>query len=273
MCVNFGQAITNGTKRVGPKLTSPAIWHLIALYSLLNSTYVESMSVCGDCPIRNHAICAALDDSELAILRRIGRVKIIPAGQTLMWEGDEATIVANVVEGVLKLSTSLGDGREQIVGVAYPADFIGRPFGERVPYTVTAITDVRLRAFQRAGFEEFAQEHPKLEHKMLQRTLGELDRAREWMLLLGRKTAQEKLATFLLYMPDRLSETVCEAPDVPVDEFVLPFGRQQMADLLGLTIETVSRQLGELIKAGLITLKNQREVTIVDRERLEELAG
>ena len=131
------------------------------------------MSACGDCPVRNHAICSALEDSELAILRRIGRVQDIPAGQTLMWEGDEASVVANVVEGVMKLSTSLGDGREQIVGVAYPADFIGRPFGERVPYTVTAITDVRVRSFQRAGFEKFAQEHPKLEHKTLERTLAD----------------------------------------------------------------------------------------------------
>lgn len=231
------------------------------------------MSACGDCPVRNHAICSALEDSELAILRRIGRVQDIHAGQTLMWEGDEASVVANVVEGVMKLSTSLGDGREQIVGVAYPADFIGRPFGERVPYTVTAITDVRVRSFQRAGFEKFAQEHPKLEHKMLERTLAELDRAREWMLLLGRKTAQEKLVTLLLNMPNRLSETQCGTPEAPLDHFELPFGRQQMADLLGLTIETVSRQLGELTKSGLIALKNQREVTIQDREKLADLAG
>ncbi|HEY9090125.1 Crp/Fnr family transcriptional regulator [Parasphingorhabdus sp.] len=197
----------------------------------------------------------------------------IPAGQTLMWEGDEATVVANVVQGVLKLSSSLGDGREQIVGVAYPADFIGRPYGERIPYTVTALSDVRIRSFQRAGFEKFAQEHPKLEHKMLERTLMELDRAREWMLLLGRKTAQEKLVTLLLNMPNRLSETQCDTPAAPLDHFELPFGRQQMADLLGLTIETVSRQLGELTKSGLIILKNQREVIIQDRERLAVLAG
>lgn len=231
------------------------------------------MSACGDCPIRNHAICSALDDSELAILRKIGRVQDIPAGQTLMWEGDEATVVANVVQGVLKLSSSLGDGREQIVGVAYPADFIGRPYGERIPYTVTALSDVRIRSFQRAGFEKFAQEHPKLEHKMLERTLMELDRAREWMLLLGRKTAQEKLVTLLLNMPNRLSETQCDTPAAPLDHFELPFGRQQMADLLGLTIETVSRQLGELTKSGLISLKNQREVIIQDREKLAVLAG
>src|SRR5690606_42069707 len=106
---------------------------------------------------------------------------------------------------------------------------IGRPFGERVPYTVTAITDVRVRSFQRAGFEKFAQEHPKLEHKMLERTLAELDRAREWMLLLGRKTAQEKLVTLLLNMPNRLAETQCVTPGESLEHVELLIGSVQTA--------------------------------------------
>ncbi|VAV99697.1 cAMP-binding proteins - catabolite gene activator and regulatory subunit of cAMP-dependent protein kinases [hydrothermal vent metagenome] len=207
----------------------------------------------------------------MTILSQIGRKQSLSAGQTLMWEGEKASVVANVIEGVLKLSTSLGDGREQIVGIAYPADFIGRPFGEKAPYTITAITDAHICTFQRIGFEKFAREHPKLEHKILERTLTELDHTRQWLLLLGRKTAQEKLATFLLDISKRLRDECCEEIVPPLDRFDLPFGRQQIADILGLTIETVSRQLTELTKSGLIKLPDQRNVVINDRARLHDL--
>lgn len=229
------------------------------------------MNACDLCLVRNRAICADLDSSELAILNRIGSKRSLSAGQTLILEGDESSFVANVIEGVLKLSTSLGDGREQIVGIAYASDFIGRPFGEQSPQTVTAITDVRICTFQRTRFDKFAREHPDLEHKVLERTLIELDRARQWMLLLGRMTAQEKLATFLLDISERLSDVGCGVSLAPLDSFKLPFGRQQIADILGLTIETVSRQLTELTKAGFIELPEQREVIIKDRAGLDAL--
>ncbi|QJB70872.1 helix-turn-helix domain-containing protein [Parasphingorhabdus halotolerans] len=229
------------------------------------------MTACADCPVRNRAICSVLEDGERAILSQIGHRQSLSAGQTLMWEGDKSSVVANVIEGVLKLSTSLGDGREQIVGIAYPADFVGRPFGDQTRYTISAITDARIHSFPRAGFEKFAQEHPKLEHRILERTLTELDNSRQWMLLLGRKTAQEKLATFLLDMSERLKDECCDEILAPLDKFTLPFGRQQIANILGLTIETVSRQLTELTKADLIKLPDQREVLILDRNRLQEL--
>lgn len=209
----------------------------------------------------------------MTILGQIGSIQSLSAGQTLMWEGDEASVVANVIEGVLKLSTSLTDGREQIVSIAYPADFIGRPFGKKAPYTITAITDASVRTFQRTGFDNFVREHPKLEHKMLERTLSELDRARQWMLTLGRKTAQEKLASFLLDMSERLTDECCEEIVLPLDRFDLPFGRQQIGDILGLTIETVSRQLTELTKANLIELPGQRKVVILDRSVLQSLTN
>jgi CRP/FNR family transcriptional regulator len=94
------------------------------------------------------------------------------------------------------------------------------------------------------------------------------------MLLLGRKSASEKLATFLLEMSERLVEPGCvDAPDLPLKTFVLPFSRQQVADVLGLTIETVSRQFTRLKADGIIDLPSRREVTIVDRESLVAEAG
>lgn len=177
-----------------------------------------------------------------------------------------------MIDGVLKLSTSTADGREQIVGVVYPSDFIGRPFGSTTQHSVTALSDAQVCLFTRSAFDEFARAHPALEHKLLDRTLTELDRARHWMLLLGRKSASERIATFLLEMSRRLAHSSCAEVD-GLDQFELPFGRQQMADVLGLTIETVSRQLTRLRSAGIIDTPDRRSVVILDREALEETAG
>lgn len=224
-------------------------------------------SNCDDCIVRNNAICSALSDDELAVLNGKGRKHKLSAGQTLLWEGEEALLVANVIEGVMKLSTSMSDGREQIVGIVYPSDFIGRPFGGRSLHSVTALTDAHVCAFSRRDFDGFARQHPDLEHKLLDRTLTELDRARHWMLLLGRKTAPEKIATFLLEMSDRLAhQNGCGK--TPLEIFELPFGRQQIADILGMTIETVSRQLSKLKKDAIIGLPDRRHVEIFDRNRL-----
>jgi CRP/FNR family transcriptional regulator len=222
--------------------------------------------------VRNRAICSSLSTSELEVINKIGRRVPVHRGQTLMWEGDDSLLVANVIEGVLKLSTSTADGREQIVGVVYPSDFIGRPFGSKTLHSVTALSDAQVCLFTRSAFDEFARSHPELEHKLLQRTLTELDRARHWMLLLGRKSAAERVATFLLEMANRLVDSTCSGPD-RVERFELPLTRQQMADLLGLTIETVSRQLTRLRQAGIIDLPDRRSVVILDHDAMEAEAG
>jgi len=214
-----------------------------------------------------------MSSGELEVLNKMGRRVTVHRGQTLMWEGDDSSLVANVIEGVLKLSTSTADGREQIVGVVYPSDFIGRPFGSTTHHSVTALSDARVCLFTRSAFDEFAREHPELEHKLLQRTLTELDRARHWMLLLGRKSASERVATFLLEMSQRLAEASCSGPADMVSRFDLPLTRQQMADLLGLTIETVSRQLTRLRQAGIIDLPDRRAVVILDQAAMEDAAG
>ena len=232
------------------------------------------MTACDTCLVRNRAICAGLDDNEVSALNTIGRRRLLEPGEPLIWEGDESVLVANVIEGVLKLSSSTEDGREQIVGVVYPSDFIGRPFAGTAGHSVTALTEAKVCVFARGDFDRFASEHPKLEHKLLERTLGELDRTRKWMLLLSRKSAQEKVATFLLEMSDRLVETGCDAPsETPLQRFDLPFSRQQVADVLGLTIETVSRQMTMLKRNGVIGLPTRRSVEISDRTALEDIAG
>jgi CRP/FNR family transcriptional regulator len=130
--------------------------------------------------------------------------------------------------------------------------------------------------FSRRDFDAFAREHPKLEHKLLERTLGELDRTRRWMLLLGRKSASEKLASFLLELADRMTPATCEISfeEEPQQTHIeLPFSRQQIADVLGLTIETVSRQFTRLKNEGIVDLPSRREVVILDHDALVAEAG
>ncbi len=235
------------------------------------------MSSCDQCVVRNRAICSALDAKELGALNAIGRTRTITAGESLIWEGEDSVLVANVIEGVLKLSTNTEDGREQIVGVVYPSDFIGRPFGGATGHGVTALTDAKVCVFSRRDFDGFAREHPSLEHKLLERTLGELDRTRRWMLLLGRKSASEKMASFLLEMVERMTDSPgCEVDfgEAPKQrKLTLPFSRQQIADVLGLTIETVSRQFTRLKNEGIIDLPSRRDVIILDFEGLVAEAG
>jgi CRP/FNR family transcriptional regulator len=221
---------------------------------------------CDRCPVRTDAICCALDMGDLSRLHDLGRRVQVKRGQTLAWEGDEAVIVGNVITGILKLSAMTGDGREQIVGLVFPSDFVGRPFGKDNRYSVTALSDATLCIFRRHAFDAFAAAHPGIEQALLRRTLDELDRARRWMLLLGRKTATERVASLLIEMIERLGGTCGET-------ISLPLSRQQMGDLLGLAIETVSRTLTRLRTAGIIGLPPGRKLVVHHPAMLIRLAN
>jgi CRP/FNR family transcriptional regulator len=231
---------------------------------------IEVMSrSCTECAVRESSLCGGLSDEELGALNTLGRRRRVARGETLIWAGDASIICANLLSGVLKLGTSTADGREQIVGLLFPADLIGRPFAQEVDFTVTALTDAELCVFPRKPFEQVLEDHVQMEHMLLQRTLRALDAARARMLTLGRRTAGEKVAAFLLDMATRIAGPCHGArADLPMT-FDLPLSRGQVADLLGLTIETVSRQLTKLKIAGIIALPATRAVTILDRRALE----
>lgn len=227
---------------------------------------------CSDCSVRDSALCASLNDQELESLNRIGRRQRLSKGETLQFAGDDSLVFANVVGGVLKLATSTADGREQIVGLLYPADFLGRLFAVRVDYDCTALTDSELCIFPRKAFEQALNDFHQLERSLLERTMAELDRTRQWMLLLGRKSAEEKVASFLLNIVDRLKPELGAGRAEGARTYLLPLTRGQIADVLGLTIETVSRQMTRLKNMGVIALPSAREITILKPLALEEMA-
>lgn len=222
---------------------------------------------CADCAVRDSSLCASLADHELNELNAIARHKLLPRGQVFVWEGDTSTVCANIVSGVLKVTSMTADGREQIVGLLYAGDFVGQPFRAETSLTVTALSDADLCIYPRQGFEKMLDGHAKLERMLLQRTMAALDEARARMLSLGRMSAEERVAGFLLEMASR-----CPADDAN-GSFDLPLTRGQMADVLGLTIETVSRQLTNLKGAGLIALQTGRGIAILDHEGLQARTG
>jgi len=234
---------------------------------------VKSPNICQDCTVRDLALCGSLDDMELGLLNSIAERRMYARGTTIIWAGGESVICANVLTGMLKLTTSTPDGREQIVGLLYPADFVGQPYSEEAGHSVQALSDVELCVFPRQKFEQVLDNHIRMERLLLQRTLTALQEARARMLMLARKSAHEKVAEFLLEMADKAGPTGCRsAPDAPLT-FDLPLTRGQMADILGLTIETVSRQLTQLRTAGVIGLPGSRAVTISNRTALEAIAA
>ena len=240
-----------------------------------NLPYIYDMAlsdICADCAVRDQALCGSLTDQELTALNALGRRQMLARGHTLVWAGDDSVICGNLLSGVLKLVASTTDGREQIVGLLYPADFVGQPYADQADFTLTALTDAELCIFPRGPFEQVLEDHRRMERLLLQRTLTALSDARGRMLALARKSAGEKVAGFLLDMSVRAASTGCRAtPDGPVT-FDLPLTRGQIADVLGLTIETVSRQMTRLKNAGVIALPGGRAVTISDEVALEGLA-
>ena len=227
---------------------------------------------CEDCPIRHRAVCARCESDELERLDQIKYYRSFEAGQTLIWSGDKMDFVGSVLSGIATLTQTMEDGRTQMVGLLLPSDFVGRPGRDSAAYDVVAVSDIVMCCFRKKPFEDMMARTPHIAQRLLEMTLDELDAAREWMLVLGRKTAREKIASLIAIIARRdavLNTAGMQGPLV----FDLPLTREAMADYLGLTLETVSRQVSALRRDGVISLEGKRRVTVPDFNRLLEEAG
>lgn len=222
---------------------------------------------CGECPIRDRAVCAHCESDDLPELEATKFYRSFQAGQAIVWAGDRMDFVASVVHGVASLTQTLEDGRTQMVGLLLPSDFLGRPGRDRASYTVTALSDIQLCCFRRRPFEEMIARNHRLSARLLEMTLDELDAAREWLLLLGRKSAREKIASFLAILARREAMLNKQRPsgEITID---LPLTREAMADYLGLTLETVSRQVSALKRDGVVRLEGKRRIVLPDFDAL-----
>ena len=223
--------------------------------------------LCQSCEARHKGICGALNAEQLMKLSKHTTKHVVGAEQQIAFEGETVKRYSNILSGVVKLSKLTADGRQQIVGLQFAPDFVGRPFSHENDFAVEAATDTKLCSFPTSVLEQLTAEAPDLEHRLHRQALKELDEAREWMLTLGRKTAAEKVASFLYFVAVHIYPENKQGQR----QFEIPLKRSDIADFLGLTIETVSRQITKLRQSGIIKIANNRTMEIPDLQKLRAL--
>lgn len=218
---------------------------------------------CAHCASRAEGMCAVLSTLELQGLSSAARAQSAAPGEVLFSEAEPAVSYASLSSGVVKLLRTLADGRQQIVGLQFAPCLIGNFATPEASVTVEAVGEVSYCRIPRAALDERRAENVQIETHLMGEVIGQLEAARDTMLALGRLSARERVAGFILQMSKASRE------HRRVD---LALTRTEIADYLGLTLETVSRQFSSLKRAGIIDLRRAREVVILDLSRLEAAA-
>lgn len=228
-----------------------------------SSQWVDPCSSCASRPI---SICRAAPDASLQRLADCLTVRTFAAGEPILLDGDACEHVFNITEGSVKVFRSLPDGRRAVTGFLFRGDFLGLT-SERALFGAEALEPAQVCRFPRKAFKALLLELPQLESELLERASHELEQAQDQLLLLSRKTALERVSSFLLTLSRRARER--QEPDDPVH---FPMIRADMADYLGLTTETVSRCFGRLKTSGVIRLLPGNRAAILRADRLMQLA-
>ncbi|HTZ71431.1 MAG TPA: helix-turn-helix domain-containing protein [Acetobacteraceae bacterium] len=222
---------------------------------------------CANCEARPLSVCAAVDDSDLDKLARVAVVQHYEPGQSFIEEGEKADHFFNMTGGTARLYKLLPDGRRQITGFSRAGNFLGLAVSDTYGFSAEAIDRVRVCRFARTKLYALLEDFPAMEKRLLATAGNELVAAQEQMLLLGRKTARERLASFLINISRE--DAPCAPPRTVLH---LPMTRTDIADYLGLTIETVSRTFTRFKTERLVSLPSVSEIVILDRARLTRLA-
>jgi CRP/FNR family transcriptional regulator len=223
---------------------------------------------CRNCDIvREIAFCADLSQDEVKRLATVRCHAALPANFTVFREGDEVDNVYSISNGAVKLYKLMPDGRRQIIGFLFSGDLFGLGIDGGYCYTAETITPTHLCRFTHRKLDSLISEIPRLERRMFTMAVKDLVSAQDQMLLLGRKTAREKVATFLV----RLSQRSIQM-GLPPSPVALPMSRADIADYLGLTIETVSRTFTQLKRDNIIGLPAADHCIVNDWDALRELA-
>lgn len=215
---------------------------------------------CDVCPVRDRAACSVLNEDERAALSAAGRTRLLTRGETLFYAGDKETVCATLIKGALKVTCTNRDGEERILALVHPSGFVGELFQPFAQYDVVALTDAQLCTFSRAHMEQAIDRYPTLAQALLRRSQEDLHNSRQLLELTGKHGAAEKVAGLVLAMAQAASDSPCH----PARHFELPLSRGEMANMLGLTIETVSRQLSKMEKNGAIRREGARGIELID---------
>lgn len=222
---------------------------------------------CKQCTAYGLAVCSALDSEELDQLERYANTLTLPANGVLARAGQPCRFAYSVTSGMLRLVRTLPDGRRQVIDFMLPGDFIGLSEAVHYRYNIEAVAPSTTCVFDMGQIRQLRERFPALEHKMLERACSGLDNAQDAMLMLARLAPLERLASFLLRLRARYRDNGIADPWI-----ALPMGRSDIADHLGLTIETVSRSFTRLKAQQVIALPDPQHVQILDDAALAQLA-
>jgi len=196
------------------------------------------------------------------------KVETFPIDASVFWEGDAATDVFDLLEGVVRIVKILSGGRRVITEFHYPGDLLGATPDHSHDYTAEAVTPAKLRRFRRSHFEAALAAEPQLQPYLFARVRREMAAAQCRLVLLARKTAEERVCSFLLMTARRMRSDMHAAAVVQI-----PMNRLDVADYLGLTKETVSRAMCRLASLGVIAIEGRHTVVIREFQRLALHAG
>jgi CRP/FNR family transcriptional regulator len=222
---------------------------------------------CSACAVRSLSICGALDQADLAEFERIARQVHFAPNEALFTAGQTANSVHNLTAGVARLYKLLPDGRRQVIGFALPGDFLATALSDRYSFSADAIDAVSACRLPVEAFTQFIAQRPHFLLRINEFAARELMLAQEQMLLLGRRTAEEKVATFLVGWRERLAHVGDDRQTI-----TLPMSRQDIADYLGLTIETVSRTLTRFEREKMLVIV-AGGVRLLDSRRAEAMSA
>jgi CRP/FNR family transcriptional regulator len=222
---------------------------------------------CRRCEARRRSLCGSVPDGRLGEIADIVEAMQARPHQRIIVAGDQARYAYNIVSGSAKLLKELPDGRQQIVGFLLTGDFFGLPVDGVHPCSVEAIAETRLCRFRLDQLDVALGRIPALAAALRGRLAGDLAAAQEQMLSLGQKSALERLAGFLLQISAQADQL-----GLSTDPMRLPMTRADIADYLGLTLETVSRSLGRLKERGLIAVLGRHDIAFKSVAGLTDLA-
>ncbi|MEO6387198.1 MAG: Crp/Fnr family transcriptional regulator [Croceibacterium sp.] len=219
--------------------------------------------------MRDRAACSVLSEGERDALARSGRIRKLERGELLFAAGDEHAVCATLIKGALKVTSVDEEGTERILALVHPAGFVGELFAPFAHHDVVALTDSELCVLPQSEIGRAVDQYPRLAQALLRRSQEDLHDSRELLALSGRRSASAKVGGLLLGLAEGASDSPCH----PARSFDLPLTRGEIANMLGLTIETVSRAITRFERDGLIRRKGARGIDLVDPARLGTVAN
>lgn len=230
------------------------------------------MDHCSHCGAHKFALCAGLSGDKLIEFGKESHHKTFKPGQMLFGEYDDARYFYTVVSGEVRLSRMLDDGRRQITGFKSAGDFVGLSADKHYTADAEAIDDVTVCQFSVTSLNASLAEINEVQSRLMEMMQTEVINLQNHMLLLGRKTPVEKIANFFCERVHKKFQMEGKPDDCNTAEITLPMSRTDIADFLGLTIETVSRTITKLRKLGIIDLETSQIVKVRDLYELQLLA-